>query len=75
MRGHTRRHVLRPWLLALAILALIAGPILLYRILPFAGLSAAAATGIVAIVALKHLGVIAVLVAPIYALLRHRSRR
>lgn len=75
MSGHTRRHALRPWLLSVAVLALIAGPILLYKILPLAGLSAAAAAGLVAIVAIKHLGVIAVLLAPIYALMRRRSRR
>jgi hypothetical protein len=74
MSGHTRRHALQPWVLSVAILALIAGPILLYKILPLAGLSAAAA-GVVAIVAIKHLGVIAVLLTPIYALLRRRSRR
>jgi hypothetical protein len=75
MSGHTPGHALRPWVLSVAILALIAGPILLYKLLPLAGLSAAAAAGVVAIVAIKHLGVIAVLLAPIYALLRRRSRR
>jgi hypothetical protein len=42
MSGHTRRHALQPWVLSVAILALIAGPILLYKILPLAGLSAEA---------------------------------
>lgn len=75
MSSHKRRHALRPWLLSVAVLALIAGSILLCTILPLAGISAAAAAGVVAIVAIKHLGVIAVLLTPIYALLRRRSRR
>jgi hypothetical protein len=55
--------------------ALIGGPILLYFLLPLAGMPIAVASGVVAIVALKHLGLLAVLVAPLYALLRRRSRR
>jgi hypothetical protein len=54
MSGHTRRHISRPWVLSVIILALIVGPILLYKILPLAGLSAAAATGVVAIVAINY---------------------
>ena len=59
----------------MAALALIAGPILLSEVLPWAGIPAAAASGMVAIVAIKHLGLLAVLLTPIYALLRRRSRR
>ena len=70
-----RRRSLRPWARALAILALIAGPILLYALLPSAGIPAAAAAGVVAIVAVKHLGLLAVLLAPIYTLFRRRPRR
>jgi hypothetical protein len=58
----------------LAVVALIAGPIVLYRILPWAGVPAAAAAGMAAIVAIKHLGLLAVLLTPIYALVRRRSR-
>jgi hypothetical protein len=54
--------------------ALIGGPILLYLLLPLAGMPIAVASGVVAIVALKHLGLLAVLVAPFYALLRRRPR-
>jgi hypothetical protein len=59
----------------MAVLALIAGPFLLYEVLPWAGIPAAAASGMVAIVAITHLGLLAVLLTPIYALLRRRSRR
>jgi len=69
MRGRP----LRPWALAFAILTLIAGPILLYELLPSAGIPAAAAAGVVAIVVIKHLGLLAVLLAPIYALFRRRA--
>ena len=67
--------MLRPWALGIAVLALIAGPLVLYEILPWAGIPAAAASGIVALVAIKHLGLLALLLTPIYALLRRRSRR
>lgn len=76
MNGQQRWHPSRPWLLIMAVLALIVGPILLYKILPFAGIPAAAAAGVVAIVAIKHLGLIALLLTPLYALLRRtRGRR
>ena len=67
-----RHHLLPRWLLAVA--ALVAGPIL-YFLLPFVGVPIALVSGAVAIVALKHLGLLAVLVAPFYAILRRRSRR
>ena len=65
-------HSLRRWFLLVALTALIAGPILLYFLLPLAGVPVAVASGVVAIVALKHLGLSAVLIAPVYALLRRR---
>lgn len=74
MSGH-KRHPLRLWLLSVAVLALIAGPILLYQVLPLAGISVGAAAGVVAFVAIKHLGVIALLLTPIYSMLRRRCRR
>ena len=70
-----RRHVLRPWMMAVAVVGLIAGPVILYTVLPLAGISAAAVSGIVTIVAIKHLGLMAMLLAPIYAVWRRRSRR
>ena len=70
-----RQHSLRPWALALATLALIGGPILLYAFFPSAGMPAAAAAGVVAVVVIAHLGLLAVLLAPIYALVRRRARR
>jgi hypothetical protein len=73
--NRNRQHLVRrPWLFALALGALIGGPILLYFLLPLAGMPIALASGVVAIVALKHLGLLAVLVAPLYALLRRRPR-
>jgi hypothetical protein len=68
-------HSPRRWLLLVALAALIAGPILLYFLLPLAGVPIALVSGVVAIVALKHLGLVAVLVAPVYAILRRGSRR
>jgi hypothetical protein len=65
----------RPWRLPVALAALIAGPILLYFLLPLAGVPIALVSGVVAIVALKHLGLLAVLVAPFYAIFRRRPRR
>jgi hypothetical protein len=73
-RGMPRR-ALHAWALAGAVVALIAGPILLYELLPWAGIPTATAAGLAAIVALKHLGVLAVVLTPIYALFRRRSRR
>jgi hypothetical protein len=68
-------HSLRRWLLPVAVAALIAGPILLYFLLPLAGVPLALASGVVAIVALKHLGLLAIVLAPLYSILRRRRRR
>lgn len=73
MNGH-RRHSSRFWLVPVALVALIAGPITLYYILPLAGVPVAVASSVVVIVALKHLGLVAVLLTPLYALLRRRTR-
>lgn len=67
-------HSSRPLLFAVALAALIGGPILLYFLLPLAGVPIALASGVVGIVALKHLGVLAVLAAPLYAIFRRRRR-
>jgi hypothetical protein len=71
----SHHHSMRRWLVPVAVAALIAGPILLYFLLPFAGVPIALVSAAVAIVALKHLGLLAVLLAPLYAILRQRSRR
>jgi hypothetical protein len=68
-------HPSRRWLLPVAVAALIAGPILLYFLLPLAGVPLALASGVVAIVALKHLGLLAIVFAPLYTILRRRRRR
>jgi len=68
-------HSLRRWLVPVTVAALIAGPILLYFLLPLAGVPLALASGVVAIVALKHLGLLAIVLAPLYTILRRRRRR
>lgn len=75
MNRDSRHLARRSWLFTLVLSALIGGPLLLYFLLPLAGLPSALASGVVAIVALKHLGVLAVLVAPLYALLRRPRRQ
>jgi len=62
----------RTWMLAIVVIALIAGhgAILTYAS-SFAGLSMGAAAGLIILIVIKHLGVLA----PIYALLRQRFRR
>jgi hypothetical protein len=65
------RYSLQPWLL---LVALIGGPIILYHILPVAGVPATMAAGVVLVVAVKHLGLLALLLTPFYALLRRRPR-
>lgn len=67
-------HTARSWLLLLATVVLVASPIVLYKILPLVGVPAALVSGAVLVIALKHLGLLAVLFAPVYALLRRGSR-
>lgn len=61
--------------LMVAMAALIGGPILLYRIRPIAGMTAAAGSGVIALVAIAHLGIVAAVLTPLVAALRRRSRR
>ena len=68
------RHSVRPWLLFVAAVVLIGGPIILYHVLPLAGVPAALVSGVVVVVAVKHLGLMAVLLTPLYALLRRQRR-
>jgi hypothetical protein len=65
----------RSWRFVAALAALIGGPILLDSLLPLAGVPITVVSGVVTIVALKHLGVLAVMFAPLYALLRRRRRQ
>ena len=47
----------------------------LYQVLPLIGVPVALGSGAMAVILLKHLGILAVLLTPMYALLRRRSRR
>jgi hypothetical protein len=69
-----RRDPSRRWLLIGAAAALIGGPIVLYNLLPLAGVPVALASGVAVVMMLKHLGLLAVLLTPVYALLRRRPR-
>jgi hypothetical protein len=68
------RHSSRRWLLPVALVALIGAPIILYHILPLAGVPVALASAVVVVVAVKHLGLLALLLTPIYAVRRQRRR-
>jgi hypothetical protein len=61
--------------LAVLVIALIVGPLVLYQVLPLIGVPAALVSGAVAVIVLKHLGILAVLLTPTYPLLRRRPRR
>jgi hypothetical protein len=63
------------WLVPLVVVALIASPLVLYLVLPLAGVPATLVSGVIVVIALKHLGLLAVLVTPFYALLRRRFNR
>ena len=69
-----RRQAPRLWLSLLVLVALIGGPILLYVVLPRTGVPAAIASGVVAVIAIKHLGLLAAALAPLYLMLRRRPR-
>jgi hypothetical protein len=45
---------------------LIAGPVILYMLLPLARVPAATASVVVVVIALKHLGLLAALLTPLY---------
>ena len=62
------------WLLPLIVVALIAGPLILYKVLPHAGVPVALASGVVIAIVLTHLGVLAVVLTPVYVLFRRRRR-
>jgi hypothetical protein len=62
------------WALLLAVIVLIAGPLLLYWFFPAVGVPTTIALGMIAVIAIKHLGLLAILLGPLYALIR-RVRR
>jgi hypothetical protein len=61
----------RPWVVMVAVVALLAGHVVMYQILRHTVLSAAVVSGLVILVVIKHLG----LLSPLYALFRRRSRQ
>ena len=63
----------QPWMMPFGILVLILGPVILYLALRGAGVPATVVSAVVLLVAAKHLGLLAVISAPVYALLRRRS--
>jgi hypothetical protein len=69
------RHAPGRWRLAAAAIVLMGGPLVLYQVLPLIGVAVALVSGAVAVILLKHLGILAVLLTPMYALLRRRPRR
>lgn len=74
MKRHNllKRH---PRIAPVGILALIFSPAILYFVLRGAGLPAAVVSGLVLLMAAKHLGLIAAIVAPFYALVRRRAKK
>jgi hypothetical protein len=72
MKAHGHR--LRGVWLWLAAIALVATPVLLYFFLPHFGLPKALVSGVVVLMIAKHLGLLAVLVGPVYAVFRRRNR-
>jgi hypothetical protein len=71
MKAHGHR--LRGVWLWLAAVALIATPALLYSFLPHFGISKALVSSVVVLVIAKHLGLLAVLLGPVYAVFRRRN--
>jgi hypothetical protein len=69
-----RPHSLRPRTVLLAGIVLIVTPVLLYKLLPHAGVPVAAATTVAIVIGLKHAGLVAALLAPLYAIFRRRRR-
>jgi hypothetical protein len=57
MKGHSRL-LSRPWLLAVAVMALIAGHGIIYYILRHTILSTAVVSGLIILVVIKHLGLL-----------------
>jgi hypothetical protein len=74
MKGH-RRLLTRPLRLSVGVVVLIAShAIILSYVLPHTALSATVVSGVIILVVIKHLGLLAVWLGPLYALFRRRSR-
>lgn len=69
-----RQHLSPRRLFPLIVVALIAGPLVLYAILPHTGVLVALASGVVMVMVLTHLGLLAVLLTPVYVMLRRRRK-
>ena len=74
MNGHGRLRF-RPRVLVALIVGLVAGPVIVFYLLPHSGLPRAVVSGVVLFMVAKHLGLLAALLGPVYALFRHRSRQ
>jgi hypothetical protein len=72
MKGQSRPFA-RPWMLPVGVVVLIAGPVILYYVLSRAGLATAMVSGVIILMVIKHLGLLAVLLGPLYAMFRRRS--
>jgi hypothetical protein len=59
-----------PWMLRVGIVVLVAGHVIFFRHLRYAGISVTVISGLVVLAIAKHLGMFG----PLYALLRRRSR-
>ncbi len=72
MKGHDFPRT-RPWILLVpvGIIGIVVHSVVLYYVLSHRTVSAAVVSGIIALIAVKHLG----LFGPLYALLRRRLRR
>jgi len=68
MKTHGRTFA-RPWMVLLAVVALLAAHVAMYKILRHTALSAAVVSGLVVLVVVKHLGWLS----PIYAWFRRQS--
>jgi hypothetical protein len=70
MKAHSRL-LSRPWMLPVAVVALIAGHVIVYYTLRHTMPPAAVVSGVIILVAIKHLGFLS----NFYALFQRRSRR
>jgi hypothetical protein len=75
MKGHSRL-LTRTLMLSVGVVLLIAcHAIILSYVLSHTAISATVVLGVIILVVIKHLGWLAVLLGPLYALFRRRSRR
>ena len=71
MKAHGRPRM-RPWMLLVGVIGLVAGHVaLLYYGVSHTALSAALVSGVIVLIVIKHLG----LLGPLYALIRRRRPR